>query len=37
MVQRRQEKEDRKVPVLDLKSWIEEVEEGGEKRYMVLH
>ena len=31
------EKEDKKLPVLDLKSWIEEVEEEGEKRYMVLH
>ena len=28
---------DKKLPVLDLKSWIEEVEEEGEMRYMVLH
>ena len=31
------EKEDKKLPVLDLKAWIEEVEEGESKKYKVLH
>ena len=31
------EKEDKKLPVLDLKAWIEEVEEGDSKKYKVLH
>ena len=31
------ENEDKKLPVLDLKTWIEEVEMGDEKEYKVLH
>ena len=31
------EKEDKKLPVLDLKTWIEEVEIEGTKEYRVLH
>ena len=33
----RSENEDRKLPVLDLKTWVEKVEIGGEERHQILH